>query len=184
MGLEQVIDDIRGDGDRRAEAILASAKEEAQGILKEAKERATAYEVQRLTQADKEAELVARQTVSSAEFEARKMVLSTQAALRKELRSRVLESLAGMDAEDREEHVKALLDRAKQIIPDGTVHGSERDEVALGRQKTFKEGKPIKGAGGIIVESSDGMARLDLTYETLLDEAWRDITRQESSLLG
>ena len=182
MGLDQVIGEVRRDGDARAQAVLANARKEADAILAEARARASAYEAERMQAAERDAAAAKAQAVSRAESAARKAVLSAEAELREALREQVLAHFAALDAKHRETHIKALIETAKAVIPGGQVYGAAQDTTALKAQKTYKHGGSQPVAGGIIVESEDGRTRLDLTYETLLDGMWRDVLKAESAL--
>ena len=182
MGLDQVIGDVRRDGDTRAQAVLASARKEADAILANARAQAAAYEKARLEAADREAAAAKAQAGSRAESESRKAVLTAEAELREALREQVLAHFAKLEPKHRESHLKSLLDTAKSVIPSGSVWGAAQDTTALKAQKTYKHAGSQPIAGGIIVESEDGKTRLDLTYETLLDGMWRDVLKAEANL--
>jgi vacuolar-type H+-ATPase subunit E/Vma4 len=184
MGLEQVIGEVRRDGDARAQATLDNARREAKLILDQARQQATAYEQQRMEAAAKDAAAVAAQVASRAESEARKVLLASESELRAELRAALLKALAELPAKAREGHLKALVAQAQKVIPAGKVWGAAQDTTFLHTQKAYKHAGPTPIAGGIVVESEDGMNRLDLSYETLLDEAWRDILKAESRLFA
>lgn len=182
MSLEQVIGEVRRDGEARAQAIVAEARREAQAILDAARRDAKQAEAQRLAAADKEAAAIAAQAASRAESEARKAVLAAEAELRNELKATALKALGDLPAKKREAHLKTLLAQAHGIIPKGSVWGAAPDTAYLHGQKTYKHAGSLPIAGGIVVESEDGTTRLDLSYETLLDEAWRDVLKSEARL--
>lgn len=182
MGLEQVIGEVRRDGEGRAQATLKAARQEADSILAAAKAQAKAHEQARLDAAAREAEQAKAQAMSRAESEARKAVLTAEAELRETLRAQVLEHFAGLPAKTREAHVKALLKTAQAVIPAGKVWGAEADAAALKAGKAYKHAGSLPVAGGIVVESEDGRTRLDLSYETLLDGLWRDVLKAEADL--
>lgn len=184
MGLEQVIGEVRRDGDARAQATLDGARLEAKRILDQARQQAAAYEQQRMAQAAKDAAALSAQVASRAESEARKAVLAAEAGLRSELRAALLKALAELPVKQREGHLKALIAQAQKVIPAGKVWGNAQDTTFLHTQKAYKHAGTAPAAGGIVVESEDGMNRLDLTYETLLDEAWRDILKAEARLFA
>ena len=182
MGLDQVIGEVRRDGDTRSQGVLANARKEADAILAAAKAQAHAYETARMEAAERDAAAAKAQALSRAESEARKVVLTAEAELRESLREQVLAHFAKLDAKARATHVTALIATAKGIIPSGKVWGAEKDGPALKNQTVYKHGGHQPIAGGIIVESEDGRTRLDLTYETLLDGLWRDVLKAESAL--
>lgn len=182
MGLDQVVVEVRRDGETRAQAILQAAHKEAQAILEAARKQAQELERSRMAQAEKEAAAIQAQGASRAESESRKLILAGEAQLRSELKAAVLKALGEMPAKSREKHLKALLARAHAIIPKGSVWGAAQDTTVLHAQKTYKHAGSLAIAGGIIVESEDGANRLDLSYETVLDEAWRDVLKAEAGL--
>lgn len=182
MGLTEVIAEVRRDGETKASAIVADARREAAGILDAAKAQAKAYESARLEAASRESTQIASQSASRGESEARKAILATEAGLREQLRAKLLAGFADLPAKTREKHLAALLKQAQGIIPKGHVWGSAQDTAYLAANKAYKHAGSEPIAGGIIVESEDGLNRIDLTYETLLDDAWRDILKAEAGL--
>lgn len=184
MSLEAVLTEVRRGGDEQAQAILRKAKDEAAQILAEAKAKAQAHEAARLAEAERDAEQVLVQAQSRAESDARKLVLAAEAKLRDALRAQVLEALAALPTKSREAHLKTLLDRAQAAVPEGRVWGAEADHAALKKQKAFAFEGTRPMAGGIIVESTDGSIRVDLSYETLLDQEWRNILKAESAIFA
>jgi len=184
MSLDQVIGEVRRDGEARAQAVLQEARKEAAAILAQARSDAKAHETAQLARAQKEAAAISSQAQSRAESESRKGVLGAEAELREQMKQTILKGLHDLPSKSRDKHVAALLKRAQTVIPKGTVWGSTADTATLTAQKTYKHAGSLAIAGGIVVESEDGRTRLDLTYETLLDEAWRDILKAEAGLFN
>ncbi|MCA1819668.1 MAG: V-type ATP synthase subunit E family protein [Thermoplasmatota archaeon] len=182
MSLEAVIGEVRRDGDARAQAVVAAARKEAQAILDAARQQAKAVESARMAAAEKESRALASQAASRAESGSRKSILAAEAELRAELKATSLAGLGELPAKTREKHLKSLLAKAHGIIPEGHVWGASQDTAFLAANKTYKHAGSLPVAGGIVVESEDGMNRLDLTYETLLDESWRDVLKAEAGL--
>jgi V/A-type H+-transporting ATPase subunit E len=182
MGVDQVIGEVRRDGEARAQATLAAARKESEAIVAAAKAQAKAHEKTRLEAAARESEQVKAQAMSRAESEARKAVLTAEAELREQLRAQVMAHFAALPAKARESHLKALAKTASAVIPAGSVWGAEGDAAALKAAKPYKHAGSLPIAGGLVVESEDGRTRLDLSYETLLDGLWRDVLKSESAL--
>ena len=182
MGVDQVIGEVRRDGEARAQATLKAARQEADAILAAARAQAQAHEKARLEAAAREAEQAKAQALSRAESEARKAVLTAEAELREALRAQVTAHFAALPAKAREAHLKALLKTAHAVIPAGKVWGAEKDAAHLKSAKGYHHAGSLPIAGGLVVESEDGRARLDLSYETLLDGLWRDVLKAESAL--
>ncbi|MHB8632776.1 MAG: V-type ATP synthase subunit E family protein [Thermoplasmatota archaeon] len=184
MGLDQVLGEVRRDGDGRADAILKRAREEAEAILATARQQAQSYETERLAAAQRDAALRQAQALSRAESEARKAVLAAETTLRLELRKAVLDALAELPDKQRSSHLKTLVKKAREVVPEGKAWGAAADAKALASHKEYKHAGDLPMAGGIVVESTAGDARLDLSYETLLDEIWREVLKAEAPLFA
>lgn len=182
MGVDQVIGEVRRDGEARAQGILKAARQEADAIVSAARAQAAKEEKQRLEQAARDGEQAHAQAMSRAESEARRAVLTAEAALRQQLRDQVMAHFASLPAKSREAHLKALLKTAQAVIPAGSVWGADKDAAALKAAKPYKHAGDLPIAGGIVVEAEDGRTRLDLSYETLLDGMWRDVLKTQADL--
>lgn len=182
MGLTEVIGDVRKDGEARAQALLDDAHADATRLLDAAKDKVAAYHAERLAQAERDAAQVEAQIQSHAESEARKHVLTAEAEMRAELRETLLAGFGGLKDAVRAKHVKALIKQGKDVIGKGTVFGAKADTDTLKAQRTFAYGGVANIVGGIVIESEDGLTRLDLSYETLLADMWRDVLKHEAGL--
>lgn len=182
MSLTEVLGDVRRDGEARAQAILAAARKEAEAILATARTQAKDGEAARLTAADRDAQQLTAQAASRADSDARKAVLTTEAALRDDLRKQVLSGLIALPAKTRQAHLTTLVATARSAVPAGKVWGSEADAEFLAKSKPYSHAGSLPITGGIVVESEDRMIRLDLSYETLLEQAWRDVLKSEAGL--
>ncbi len=182
MGLDQVIADVRQDGEGRAQQVLAEARQEAERLLQQARDEADAYAAKRREQARRDGDAVAAQVASGAEFEARKAVLTTEHELRGRLQDELVEGFGKLPADIRDGHVKKLLDEAAKEVPTGKAWSNAQDKSLVEADKRFTFAGTVDIAGGVIVESDDGEIRLDLSYETLLADLWRDILKAEADL--
>jgi V/A-type H+-transporting ATPase subunit E len=182
MGLDDVVQEVTAGAERQAKEILDAAQAEADALLEEARAQSAAYEADRLKQADRDVDQIKKQAISNAKFEARKAVLSTENDLRDDLRARIIDGLSALDAKTRKGHVATLLKTATGIIPAGKVFSAKQDESVLKSADDYSFGGVIDIAGGLVVESENGRERLDLSYETLLGDVWRDVLAAEAGL--
>lgn len=183
MGLEQVIDEVRTRADARAQEIVSEARAEAEQIVADAKAKAAEYEAKKLADGEKDAAQLKATATSHAEFESRKARLGAESEMRDALRSQILEAFNGLKKTDRNKHIKKLVATAKEAIPDGRIWSNETD--ANTAEKTgYDFAGTVDIAGGIIVESTDGKVRLDLSYETLIDDQWRTVLQAEAGLFA
>ncbi len=182
MALDQVIGEVRRDGETRAQTVLTTARAEAEAIIAAAKAQAKAAEKARLDAAARDGQAVQSQGASRAESEARKAVLTAEAAIREDLKARVLAAFSALPAKTREAHLTKLLATAAKVIPSGRSWGAAMDAAFLAKQKPYTHVGDLPITGGLVVESEDGQVRLDLTYETILDGKWRDVLKAEAAL--
>ncbi len=183
MGLEQVIGEVRRDGDARAQKLIDDARAQAAEMVAEAEAQAGSYQESRMAQAEKDAEQAKAQVLSSAEFEARKLSLTAEADLRDELRATLVTGFTALPQKVRDGHIAKLLATAEDVLGGGKVWACSQDEKAASAGK-FTFAGTMEGAGGLVAESDDGTQRLDLRYETLLNDLWRDVLREESGLFS
>ena len=65
----------------------------------------------------------------------------------------------------------------------GKVYCNEKDANAVRAVVGTSFGGTIDCVGGIVIESGDGTHRIDLRYETLLADLWRDSIREVAEVL-
>jgi len=170
MGLEQVIEGIKRQGQQEASAIVDAARAEAKSLLDEARSRAAATKASREAVLKTEAESLRRRELAAAELEAKKRRLLAEREVLQKVRAEVEARIAKLPIAERERHLRTLYDRAN--VPNGRVYVREEDRPLAQRM-----GLPVvgtfQGLGGILVESADGSTTEDLRYENLLDDAWQ-----------
>jgi V/A-type H+-transporting ATPase subunit E len=175
MGLDQVIEEVLAEGEREADAIVEEAREEADAIVQDAKERAEEEREERLAEAEQEADAERRRIEASAELEAKKKRLDAEADVLASVRSRVESRLTDLPQEEREPLVRTLIEDAgaDEFGGDARAWAPKRDRDIVEDYGFTYEGE-IDALGGVVIESPDGRIREDLTFDTLLDEVWRD----------
>lgn len=181
MGLEVVLNQILQSGQKEESDILEQAQYEREKILVDARGRADALRQKGRAQADAKIESLRREIISAAEFEARRRTLVARRELAEDFHRRVLAGLSALPAPRNQAIVSKLAERAKAEIPKGVSHARKADQAILAKAG-FKAGTDVEGAGGFRVESADGSVVLDHRYETLLENAWKDILTENQSL--
>jgi vacuolar-type H+-ATPase subunit E/Vma4 len=166
--------------------ILDQAKKEAQLILKEAdivkKEIIDAANV-RVDSIKNELDQVAKQTISHyktmMEAESNSILKKEKLKLEKDLIDEVFENtlieLEKLDSKSRTKDVKKLVKGQKY----SSVFCSKKDMAAL---KSLKP-KAVDIIGGVILQDSKEEVRLDLSYETLLQEIRQDNLAEVAKVL-
>ena len=180
MGLEKVVDNIRGEGRSQSTSIVEAAKKEADAILADAKRQAAEITARRQQEASAAADALLKREVASADLEARRLRLAAERELVSAVRTDVEKRLAALPAASREAHIKALVARVN--VPNGRIWVSRQDEASA-RKLGMNVAGTFEGLGGVIVESADGTTRENLRYETLLDEIWQSSLPQVATKL-
>lgn len=169
MALEKVVQSIRDEGRKAADARLDEAKREAAAILGDAEKQAAAIKARREQELVRAVESLKLREVAAAELEGKKLRLNAQKDALSEVRKAVLGRLAELPTEKRVEHVRSLA--ANSSVQNGNLLVASRDLEAAKKAGLNVVGT-VDSLGGVVVVSQDGATREDLTYETLVGEVW------------
>ena len=181
MGLDSVVEDVLGRGRSEVEEIRRAALAERDRTLQNAQaEGAKLLEV-REKEAQQAAERLRVQALARAELEGKKVVLSAEKELLDEVYAKVLGKLAVL--EDGAAILQSLLKAHAADWRTGKVYCNEKDANAVRSAVGTSFGGTIDCVGGIVIESGDGTHRIDLLYETLLADVWRDSIREVAEVL-
>lgn len=183
MGLEVVVNEIIEQGRSKAQAIEKEGLQEAKEILSDAKARAEKTLAERQAAAERDAGRIRVQETARAEFEAKKEVLYAKRALLVRLKEEALEGLRTASADQRKAWLSKLVKKAEAQIPEGIVHVRSEDKDLVAGLTDLKVEGDLDAAGGLVVDSADGTMSIDYRFESLLEDAWPEVLRQESPKL-
>jgi len=189
MGLDAVVAEIRDKGRIESEAINKEASKAKDDILKEAQQKAEAIKLLAKEEATKTTSNIISQEEASGHLVAKREILNAQKELLDEVYEKSLEMIEAMPESFHENVITSLMHKAILEIPKGSVSCNARDEKVL--KKLLKEpdfsnytfGKSIRINGGIIVESSDGLFKIDFSYGTFLSQVWESGLKDASDIL-
>lgn len=180
MGLETVLERIRANGRSEAAAIVAKAREERERTLAEGREEGERLRIKLEAEAVEQTARRRVQDLARAELDARKSVLAAQEGVLSTVRSKARERLA---AEPNPQTLRKLLTRYATDWKAGRVSANARDAPEVRGMVGGNFGGTIDALGGIVIESSDGRTRLDLTYDSLLQDLWNDVIKEVAGTL-
>jgi len=181
MGLESVVEDVLGRGRSEVEEIRRAALAERDRIVQNARAEGAKLVEIREQEARKAVERLRVQALARAELESKKIVLSAEKGLLDQVYAKVLEKLAVL--EDGGAILQSLLQTHAADWRTGKVYCNEKDATAVRAVVGSSFGETIDCVGGIVIESGDGTHRIDLRYETLLADVWRDSIREVAEVL-
>src|SRR6266550_532865 len=173
MGLETVIEDVLARGRSEAEEIRRATAAERERILQDAHAEGAKLLAQREQEAKGAAERARIQALARAELESKKIVLSAQKELLDQVYAAVLDKLSHLA--ESEGFVQSLLRAHQEEWRDGKVYCNARDADAVRAIVGKNFGGTIECVGGVVIDSADGSRRIDLRFETILADVWRDV---------
>jgi V/A-type H+-transporting ATPase subunit E len=190
MGLEAVVEDIRGKGRSEAEKIRVESREEVGHILAAAHKRVAEIKVAAEEDMARQAAHLMSMGVSAANLLVKRELLNTKKEMLNQVYQTTLAEIARLPERFHKEAIKKLLTDARKEIPKGTVYCNARDvpaaKAVLSEHRDFAGfslGNPIDIEGGIIVESEEGGLQIDYSYRTFLDRVWESGLKDASDIL-
>jgi V/A-type H+-transporting ATPase subunit E len=180
MGLETVLERIRDTGRAEAAAIVAEARKERERLLAEARAEGGRLAARREAEAHEQAERRRVQDLARAELDTKKIVLAAQEEVLRAVRERVRQRLA---ASGGAESLRKLLAKNAGEWRSGRVYANARDAAAVHGVVAGSFAGTVECLGGVVIESADGTSRLDLTYDSILDDVWDDVVREVARTL-
>ncbi|HOX34189.1 MAG TPA: V-type ATP synthase subunit E family protein [Methanoregulaceae archaeon] len=190
MGLEAVVEEIRGKGKTEADAIRAESKKETDVILAAANKRVAEIKLAAETEAAKQAAHIMSMEASAANLLVKREQLNAQKDLLDQVYQATLAEIAKLPESFHREALKKLLAEATKEISRGTIRCNARDVPAvkslIAANKEFAGftlGAPVDIEGGIIVEGEGGGLKIDYSYRTFLSRVWESGLKDASDIL-
>jgi len=190
MGLEAVVEDIRGKGKSEAEKIRAESRKEVEHILAAANKRVAEIKLATEEEVAKQAAHLMSVEVSAANLLVKRELLNTKKEMLSQVYQIALAEISRLPESFHKEAIKKLLTDVKKEMPKGTIYCNARDvpaaKAVLSEHRDFAGfslGNPIDIEGGIIVESEEGGLQIDYSYRTFLDRVWESGLKDASDIL-
>ena len=190
MGLEAVVEEIRGKGRSEADAIRAESKKEVDAILAAANKKVAEIKMNAEQESVKQSAHIMSMEASAANLVVKRELLNTQKELLDKVYQATLEEIAKLPESFHKEALKKLLSEAIKEIRKGTVHCNTRDapvvKALIAENRDFAGfivGSPADIEGGIIVEGEGGGLQIDYSYRTFLSRVWESGLKDASDIL-
>ena len=190
MGLEAVVEEIRGKGKSEAEKIRAESRQEVGHILAAAHKRVAEIKVAAEDDVARQAAHLMSIEVSAANLLVKRELLNTKKEMLNQVYQTTLAEISRLPESFHKEAIKKLLTDARKEIPKGTVYCNARDvpaaKAVLSEHRDFAGfslGNPIDIEGGIIIEGEGGGLQIDYSYRTFLDKVWESGLKDASDIL-
>ena len=185
MPLEAVLEEIRKKGDEQVQQILDEAKKEAEEIIAEAKVEAEEILKKAREEAEKEAERLKRQEISSVNLEMKRLLLNKRKEILEDVLKLVEDRIRKMDPEEKKKLLEKLINSCE--LEEAVVYSNKDDEnivrEVISNKKGYRYGGNINCLGGVILESTDGEVRINLTFDDLLAQVYESKMSEVSKIL-
>jgi V/A-type H+-transporting ATPase subunit E len=184
MTLESMIRTAHKQGQEEIDIMHKATGKEVLAILDAATKEIEAMTEEAKAWAESEAKRLGIGKVSSANLEARKLMLKSKAEVLAMVKEGVIKRMRGLSIIERERVIRKLLARARKHIPEGTVCVRQEDlDILKENMGSYRIGPIVNISGGIIVDSSDRKRRIDLSFDSILEDVWERNARELSSFL-
>ena len=176
MSLDTVVEDIREEARKEADAIREEAEQEANEIVAQAEEEAAEIRQTAEDEVEAQIEREREQARSNAKLKARQQRLRARRDLLDDVYDAVAETIADWSGERRRELTAALLDAAREEFTTDklVVYGRAEDEELITDllAETERFGGTRDCLGGVVVEGPNGRVRSNNTFDSVLNDIW------------
>ena len=164
MGLEEVKQEILNKAKKDAEQIVKEAELEAKKIVNEAKGQIEEYK--KTLSGQNKAQIANMERISNASANAAAKHIFLEK--KKEIIDNAFEEARKQLAKQNKskKYAEKLLKKAEKEIDVETVYCNKPDADAISKYKV----KTIEGINGIIAENKDGTVKVDMTFDTVLND--------------
>lgn len=181
MSLERVIEAILQRGQVEAQEILDSARQEREGTLSEVATKGEDLFREREQQAKEQTAREKLREIARAELGSKKTALQAQKEVLDDIIDRAKRRLR--ERPPSEDLLKNLVDAHQEELAGGFVLCNGTDLSILRKLVKCEVRDELDCIGGFVIESEDGSRRIDLTYDTFLEDLWEDTVKEVANVL-
>ncbi len=190
--VQNIIDKITDDAQKKAKEIEDTAKEEKNSILAEAKEKGEKTKTDILANAEKKATAEKDRIVAEARVKARKVALKAREEVIEEAFTRGRDEIEKATAHpDYQKTLKRLIQESISLAGEGNLEIvlTARDkrilkaEALQGMENVKISSEKLPGMGGLIVRTTDRTIEIDNTIETRIEREKSDLRKKVAAVL-
>jgi len=183
MALDSVTKEIQASAEASAARLKAEQADEVKAIKAQADSQISDMKEKQDKRVAEAKEALARQERSSADLESKKLVLSKKKEMLSEAFEAALQSLEGAPAAKKLAWYQAMVNSAKDVIPEPKAFLSANDKFTAKQLGVKSVEVDSKIRSGLILQSEDGKIEVDMQIETLLQNIWDSNLKQLSGIL-
>ncbi len=166
MGLETLAHGIKENAEKEAAALLAQAKAEESALLQEARQRVRAAKDQLARETEAALAQAKLRSETRARLDASQRIQDARRQIMDETYSRFR---AQLEAQKPKLYPRLFSAAERQIGPPAAVLVSPADAALAKKLFPSATVRTQEMDGGLIAQSADGLAQMDLRFSTLLD---------------
>jgi len=183
MALDKVVDEILERARRDADQLLQSAEKEKDSILQSADAKIESAKKEKDRQTEEALKRLRQQEISSAELDAKRVVLNAKKEVLDQVFEGVLKELGSMSEPDKVRLYNKMLANAVAVIPQPRVYCPKGEGRLTAKIAGVGSVQEVDMDPGLILESVDGMFRLDYRFKTMLGAVWEKELKNVSNIL-
>ncbi|MDD1769875.1 MAG: hypothetical protein LUO79_02205 [Methanomassiliicoccales archaeon] len=183
MALDKVVGDIMESARKDADQIIQTAEKEKGAVIGEARLKAESARKEREKQLGEAVRRLRQQESSSAELEAKRVVLNARKDVLDVVFQDALEKLSKLSDAEKSRLYSRILSKAIEVIPNPRVYCPKGEARLLSGVPGLGQVQEMDMGPGVILESGDGMVRLDYRFRTILEGIWEKELRNVSNVL-
>lgn len=181
MPIEDVVQEILADAEKKTSEIKKKLKNERDKIIKEVEEKAKKIIDEYKEKARRDVEKIRRQEIASAELMVKREKLKEQAKLLETVFEKAKKRLLGFPLEKHREICEKMVKKYGTYKKKVYCHPSMKKYVQI-MPGVYSCGE-VKCLGGVIVEDEDEKVRYNMLYETILDDIYEKDLKKIAHIL-
>ncbi|MGD1060500.1 MAG: V-type ATP synthase subunit E family protein [Methanomassiliicoccales archaeon] len=183
MALDKVVGDITASARKDADQIVQAAEKERESVLALARKKAEEAQKAREKQLEEALKRLRQQELSSAELEAKRLVLNARKEMLDVVFQDTAQKLSKMSDADKARLYARILSKATKVIPDPKVYCPKGESRLISGVAGLQSVTETEMGPGLVLESGDGMVRLDYRFTTILGAIWERELKNVSNVL-
>tara|TARA_Y100000310_G_C20689121_1_gene821030 strand:- start:2166 stop:2720 length:555 start_codon:yes stop_codon:yes gene_type:complete len=181
MGIEELKNQIMEEANKKVEGMLKKSKEEAEKTLAETNKDLKKHEENSRLNAEKMIQTAERKELAAGEFEGKKSLLDKKKEIIDLVVDEAKKELQKQKTSQKKALLQKLLKQAKKEIKVKRVIVDIKDKSLI-KEKGVKVTTETL-SGGLIAETDDGKIIVDMSFDTLLQQAKEENLQELSEVL-
>ncbi|MEM0449769.1 MAG: V-type ATP synthase subunit E family protein [Methanomassiliicoccales archaeon] len=183
MALERVVEKILENARKDADQLIAAGEKERGVILAQANEAITRRRAESEKSIEESVKRLRQQELSSAELEAKRVVLNTKKEVLDRTFEETMKELARLSQSEKARIYSKILENGIKVVSKPTVYCPRGESPLVSSLPGVGSVIEMDMGPGLVLESRDGLVRLDFQFDTILESIWEKELKNVSGIL-